>query len=217
MINMNLNDKILAALDATRDGWCTVEKAMTLAGAVLALRPKCTVEIGTYSGRSFFPVALAMAHLNHGGKAWGIDPYDARASTENESAANAEWWGKLDHGRIERHFRITLEALEVLPFVEIFKARSDEITPPENIGLLHVDGSHTEQAVRDVQRFAQNVQLGGLVCLDDILWESGAVSRASEILTTMGFEELYRVIGPEEGTPYSNNWAMFQRIDFAQP
>jgi hypothetical protein len=80
-----------------------------------------------------------------------------------------------------------------------------------------VDGNHTEQAIRDVRRFSQNVMLGGIVCLDDILWESGAVSQAGEILKTMGFEELYRVIGPEQGTHFSNNWAMFQRIDYAAP
>lgn len=212
---MNLHDKIIATLDATRDGWCSLEKAFTLASTVLALRPQMVVEIGTYSGRSFFPMALALQHIGRG-TAMGIDPYDAAASTEGENDANREWWGQLDHGRIEKHFHATIDALELRPFVDIRKFRSDAVHPPERIEVLHVDGSHTEQAMRDIARFSANVVLGGFVCLDDILWSSGAVSAGAEILKRLGFEELYRVIGPEEGTPYSNNWAMFQRIDFAE-
>lgn len=215
-VNMNLQAKVEGALAAIGHGWCSVEKAQTLAAAVLALRPETVVEIGVYAGRSFIPMALALQQLGHG-KAIGIDPYDAAVSAAGEVEKNAEWWASFDHGQIEQVFLTAVEALELQQFVELWKKPSDEVLPPENIGLLHVDGSHTEQAIRDVTRYARNVIIGGMVCLDDILWDGGAVSQAAELLKTMGFEELYRVIGNEHGTPYSNNWCMMQRIDWVQP
>ena len=213
---MNLQSKVEGALAAMQHGWCSIEKAQTLAAAVLALRPSLVVEIGVYAGRSLIPMALAMQHLGQG-KVIGIDPFDARVSAAGEVEENAEWWASFDHKQIEDAFLSAVDALELNPFVEHWKLPSDEATPPENIGILHVDGSHTEQAIRDVKRYARNVMIGGLVCMDDILWDGGAVSEAAELLKTMGFEELYRVIGQEEGTQFSNNWCMMQRIDFAAP
>jgi predicted O-methyltransferase YrrM len=211
---MNLETRIEKALECIQHGWCSPSKAKTLAAAVKALRPATVVEIGTYAGRSFVPMALALQEIGKG-KAIGIDPYDAEVSASTEVGANKAWWGAVDHTEIEAQFRVVVTALELDPFVDIMKARSDDVQPPDGIGLLHVDGAHTEQALRDVQRFAQNVDIGGLVCLDDILWDSGMVNQAAMHLLTLGFVELYRVVGME-GTWY-NNWAMFSRIDWSAP
>jgi hypothetical protein len=215
-VAMNLQSKVDGALSCIPHGWCSIEKAQVLAATVFALRPETVVEIGVYAGRSFIPMALALQRLGRG-RAIGIDPYDAQVSAAGEEESNREWWGSFDHGVIEDFCLTCVRALDLDGFVTMEKRRSDEVPPPENVGLLHVDGAHTEQAIRDVKRFAHNVMIGGVVCLDDILWSSGAVSEAAEVLRLMGFEELYRVIGPEEGTRFYNNWAMFQRMDFAAP
>lgn len=214
-MNLNLQTKIERVLACIGHGWCSYEKAHALSAACFALRPETVVEIGVYAGRSLFPMALALQQIGRG-RVIGIDPYDAAASAAGEVDANKMWWAGLDHSVIERDFLDCVDAMELREFVTLVKQRSDDVPPPENVGLLHVDGSHTEQAIRDVRRFAHNVILGGVVCLDDILWEGGAVSAAASILKAMGFEELYRVIGPENGTPFFNNWAMFQRVDFSE-
>ncbi len=210
---MNLETRIEKALECIQHGWCSPSKAKTLAAVVKALRPAVVVEIGTYAGRSFIPMALALQEIGRG-KAIGIDPYDAQVSASTEEGENKTWWGSVDHSEIEAQFRTVVTAVELDPFVTIHKAKSDDVIPPDQIGLLHVDGSHTEQAVRDVERFARNVDIGGFVCMDDILWSSGQVSVAATKLIDLGFVEIYRSVG-DEGR-WLNNWGMYQRIDWSK-
>ncbi len=214
---MNLETRIEKALECMGHGWCSPSKAKTLAAICVALRPEVVVEIGIYAGRSFVPMALALQQ-NGKGKAIGIDPFDAAVSASTEVGQNKDWWGGLDHGNIEEHLMGAIDGLALAPFVDIRRQKSDDVQPPDNIGLLHVDGAHTEQAIRDVRRFAQNVNIGGFVCLDDILWDSGAVSEAAGYLLKLGFVELYRTVGWEdEEKRWFNNHATFQRIDWSAP
>ena len=74
--------------------------------------------------------------------------------------------------------------------MKLIRAKSDDVEPPAIIDLLHVDGSHTIQAQRDVERFAPNVRPGGIVFLDDIHWAGGGVEKAMEKLMSMGFRHL---------------------------
>lgn len=75
--------------------------------------------------------------------------------------------------------------------MEIWRSRSDDATPPEGIDLLHIDGNHTEQALRDVDRYASNVIIGGMLVLDDLDWEGGGVQKAKARAMELGFFELY--------------------------
>lgn len=230
---MNLFDKVENVLSLMPHGWCSVRKGQTLAALVLALRPRLVVEIGVYGGRSFLPLILALHHAcEESGQAGsrnpqrplavavGIDPYDAAVSAAGEVAANADWWGRLDHGAIKRGLYEFLEAVpEFRSHWEMVERRSDEVNPHAlvlehkcNIDLLHVDGAHTEQAIRDVKRFAEWVRIGGFVVLDDLLWEGGAVSASVNELDRMGFVERFRVIGAEERTGFEDNWGVYQRV-----
>ncbi len=68
--------------------------------------------------------------------------------------------------------------------------------PMQEIDLLHIDGQHTEQAVKDVDRFARNVRRGGICCMDDIEWANDGdqqVKAAVERLKELGFVEKYPV------------------------
>jgi hypothetical protein len=209
---MNLHDKIDNLLQYVPHGWCSVRKAHTMAALVTALRPQTVVEIGVYAGRSFLPMVLALHEIG-AGMAYGIDPYDAKVSAEGETEENAAWWGSFDHRIIESMFLSVMDALpEMAPRWVHVRQKSDDFTPPKEIGVLHIDGSHTDAAIRDVGRYAGQVVRGGFVVLDDLLWKSGAVSASITHLEALGFKELYRVIGKEEGTPFEDNWGVFQRI-----
>lgn len=225
----NLFTRIERVLAHMPHGWCSVRKAHTLASIILATRPALVVEIGVYGGRSFVPMVMALAEVRRqstvngqqstvGGVAIGIDPYDAAVSAAGEVAANAEWWGNLDHGEIEKHARTVMGAVPDWDgHWDLVRKRSDDVDPPDGVGLLHVDGAHTEQAYRDVERFAEHVMVGGYVVLDDLLWEGGQVSRSIEVLTRMGFDERFRMIGQDEGTPFTDNWGVFQRVKNWRP
>ena len=194
--------KYIATAIPTLDGWCSVEKAGVLSGLVLAMKPKQCVEIGTYAGRSFLPMLWALNETKSG-RAMGIDPYDAQISAEQEFPGNQEWWAALDHGLIEKKFYGFLKAFKVDHLADVIKKKSDDVEPPASIDLLHIDGGHTDVAIRDAQRFGAKVRLGGIVVLDDIAWVGGSVLRAIDELEQMGFVECYRRV--------DENWNVMQR------
>jgi len=172
-------------------GWCPDSKAHALAAIVLSLRPATTVEIGVFGGRSFLPMAMAHKALDHG-LAIGIDPWDPSASVEGQvDPANVRWWSGLNHDMVYAHFVQHLRRLGLEKVTQILRFRSDEICVPEDIGLLHIDGNHGEQAYLDALRFAPNVRPGGFCVLDDLHWTGGAVGRAAGWLGENGFEYLY--------------------------
>lgn len=182
--------------------WCSVEKAQVLGAIVVALRPSITVEIGVWMGGSLIPIALAMKHINFG-VALAIDPWSRQASVAGESSENAKWWGSIDHEYAYQKFLQRVKGHELNKYVEVMRARSDDVNPPSCIDLLHVDGNHTDQAIRDVERYCPRVRTGGIAVIDDIGWGGGNVQQAVGKLVDMGYRELYRL-----GTG-----AVFQRID----
>ena len=179
--------------------WCDLTKAQTLASIVIAIRPQTIVEIGVWMGGSFVPMLLALKLLDErnrfGARAIAIDPWSAAASVAGESDENAVWWGETvgqdGHETAYRAFVTRLERHHLDSYVEIWRKRSDDCAPPRSIDLIHVDGNHTEQAVRDVERFLPAVRMGGIAVLDDVAWVGGNVSRAVGLARSIGFEDLY--------------------------
>jgi predicted O-methyltransferase YrrM len=200
---MNLFDN-LKAITESPHGWTTIEKAKVFAGIILATRPSHVVEVGVWSGRGTIACALACKE-NGVGRVYGIDPYDASASSEGQTGKNLEWWSKQDHEAMYRYCLSQIEAFGVKDIAEIMRLRSDQVEPhtiPGHIGLLIVDGNHGPQAIKDVQRFSARVPVGGYVVLDDLSWEGGAVSESARWLQANGFNKCFRV----------QDWAVFQRV-----
>lgn len=187
---LNLFNRIELALDQNPHGWCDNTKAQALACMVVALRPEVSVEIGVFGGRSAIPIALAHKEIAHG-ILYAIDPWSAQASCEGYENVDQEWWSKIDHEAIYNFFNGQINLLGLQNNVRVVRLKSDAVIPPTNIGLLHVDGQHTDQAVRDVERFAANVINGGLVVMDDLNWTGGGVMRAVAKLKEFGFRQMY--------------------------
>src|SRR5260221_169952 len=171
-------------------GWATVEKAFTLAGVALALRPEIIVEIGVWGGRSILPLGLACKELGHG-KVIGVDPWAAVASIQGQVPANVKWWGEQPHEQVYFDFMEKRGTLGLNDVIAVERMTSDYFEPPKTIGFLHLDGNHGPQALKDAQKYGPLVPVGGLCCLDDLNWEGGNVLRAMDCLRLMGFVELY--------------------------
>lgn len=186
---MNLFTQI-ETLIPTLHGWCSIAKANALAGAVLSLRPEISLEIGIWGGRSFLPLALAHREINFG-TAIGIDPWDAKASQEGQTGENLKFWSQTtSHELVYNDFMAKAKSLGMLP-AKVYRTKSDNIQPPARIDLMSLDGNHGPQAERDVSRFCPNIRRGGLVFVDDLDWDGGAVRRAVAALKQMGFIQLY--------------------------
>jgi hypothetical protein len=193
-----------------KDGWCTPEKARTLAMLILAHKFKLCVEIGVWSGKSFLPIAAAAHEV--GGHSIGIDPYAAAASVQGQNAENAKWWSETVTPEIyDLMYHSTLGWIDTLQVAAyLMRKTSDEalttaMIQPWRIGLLHIDGNHSDQALRDAMNYGALVEPGGIVVLDDLTWVGGGVGKAEEWLLSNGFVELFR----NQEKP--NDWGVFQR------
>ena len=179
----------IAKVQPTLPGWCVPEKAEALAAMVVALRPTITVEIGVYGGSSFIPMALAHKHVNWG-LAIGIDPWSKAEAMRGETTENAEWARTVDYDAIYNAFMGNLTGLEHV--TRIFRQTSDNAPVPNVIDLLHIDGAHTAQAIRDVTRYATKMRAGGICVMDDLDWSGNFVGRAAQILEReLKFRRLY--------------------------
>lgn len=177
------------------DGWCTQEKAISLAQAVLTAKPGMSVELGVYTGRSLFAIALALRHLG-AGHVIAVDPWQPSASIEGWTDENRDWWGKLDHNKIYDQFMHFKRKLGLDKWISTIACTSDDafrlltgFRSASRIDLLHIDGNHNEaQALRDVEGFVPMVPEGGLVYFDDLDWKSTlpAQQRLVELCTTVG-------------------------------
>lgn len=176
----------------TLHGWCSTPKAHTLASMVLALRPKVVVELGVWGGRSLIPMAMAVREVGQG-KVYAIDPWSAQASIVGQiTDGDKQFWGNQhNHDVVYADFLHKLHTSGVVEVVEVQRCQSESATVPDGIGLLHVDGNHSDQAIRDVEKYAPKCLPGAFCVMDDIGWTGGGVERAAGRLKSMGWRELY--------------------------
>lgn len=185
--------------------WCDVIKAQTLVAMILGLRPRLICEVGVWTGGSFVPMLLALAavHAIEGsdagsgagrsepGRGLAIDAWSIDASCAGQEGQNLAWWGAQSHDQAKATFLSRLRQHGLEDLCDVVHRRSDDVDPPARIDLLHLDGNHGEQAVRDVERFASRVEVGGILVMDDLAWLGGHVQRARDRALEIGFRRLF--------------------------
>lgn len=208
---MNIFDRIETVHDNT-PGWCSSLKANTLAALVIGTRPEITIEIGCFYGRSLLPMALAHQFIGKG-SVIAIDPWMAEASVAGQlNPLDVEYWNRQQmHETAYAAFKAKVYELGLQNVVRIERKASDDFEPPEEISILHLDGNHGEQSVKDIQRYAPKIKRGGFLVADDLKWTGLFVEKAVSLLPDMGFVELYRIENESEC------WACFERVSFGAP
>lgn len=200
----NLFTDIDEALEHIREGWTTPKKAKHLAAAVIALQPKLSVEIGVFAGKGV--VSLGLAHKYIGsGTVIGIDPFSADASAEGQvNEVDTEYWQRIDHNWIYSVCTNAISRYELNGIVHLIKEKSQSVHPPEQIGILRIDGNHGEAVLLDVERFAPKCLPGALLFLDDVGWTGNFVKQAADNLKISGWVELYQL---EDGLVFQKSSA----------
>ena len=174
-------------------GWCSLNKAgciIDCVNEICSIRqdPVC-VEIGVYGGKSVIPVVLELKRFQKG-KLYAIDPWDNIEATKGYSGEHYNFWFNADLNGIYNLFTSLISENGCQDFVEVIRKSSDEAPEIDNIDFLYIDGQHTEQAIRDVHKYASKVFLNGYCVVDDInrdVW--GDVStQTPAILESMGFQ-----------------------------
>ena len=126
---------------------------------VALLKPSLLVELGVDRGESFFAFCQAAAENHTGTRAFGIDAW--------HGDQHAGGYDETTFAQVSTHNRTNYEA-----FSTLVRSNFDEALErfdPESIDVLHIDGLHTEEAVRhDVEAWLPKLCPGGLLLLHDV-------------------------------------------------
>ncbi len=175
-------------------GWSTLDKAGCLIDYVDELcqdfpNPVC-VEIGVYGGKSTLPMALELKRHARG-KLYAIDPWSNEEATKGYDGPNYDYWSTIDLNHIRGIYDTVLDSSKLRDYVTTIADTSDNAPTIENINLLYIDGQHTDQAIRDANKYASQVVIGGYCIVDDVTW--GDVARVPDVLESMGFVYVHSV------------------------
>ncbi|HEV3233394.1 MAG TPA: class I SAM-dependent methyltransferase [Candidatus Dormibacteraeota bacterium] len=136
-------------------GFDTHHKARGIHGNLL--------EIGAYLGKS----AVLMGFLQREPERFIVcDLFSAKGTTEEGARENRQWYQDLSRDAFERNY---LRFHEVLPaIVEGPSSELNQLGPDSSFRMVHVDGSHTYEVVReDLQTTRRLLGDGGVVIVDD--------------------------------------------------
>jgi predicted O-methyltransferase YrrM len=158
------------------EGWCSVEKALSLIDLVLEVKPKTYVELGVFGGKSLYPVAAAMRLLNDDTASLiAVDPWDRFECIKYYDPARDEahlrWWGKLNIDFIYSSYLHMLQRFGFENYVETIRATSEEAEPEiGEIDIIHMDGNHSRLVSSlDVVLYLPKVRKGGYIWMNDAI------------------------------------------------
>jgi hypothetical protein len=143
-------------------GWCGhIPFAAWLMGQ---LRPSVVVELGTHSGNSYFALCQAASDLELPTRLFAVDTW--------RGDEHAGWYGEEVYAQVARHnadLYAQRSTLMRMSFDEAVAHFADA-----SIHLLHIDGLHTEAAVRhDFTTWAPKLAPGAVVLLHDTAVRAG--------------------------------------------
>lgn len=157
-------------------GWCSPKKAAFLQDWITNNKTANILEIGVFGGASLIPMAMAAA--KHGGKAYGIDPWDRDVCTEAMvNPENLKWWNTVRLGEVKRSYYNAITKLNITN-IETLEGTSEDFKdnfPDEHFGVLSIDGNHGLPCLRDAMWYLKKVQKGGLLACDDEAWQEGGI------------------------------------------
>jgi hypothetical protein len=126
---------------------------------VAAIRPRLLVELGTQAGQSYFTFCQSMKDHAVDGLAYAVDTFEGDAHTGADEKSLYE--RVLKYNRENYHgFSYLMRML----FQEAVRHFDDG-----TIDLLHIDGLHTYEAVReDFETWYPKVRPGGIILFHDV-------------------------------------------------
>ena len=85
--------------------------------------------------------------------------------------ANYEWWTHVNHDAVYQDLVTKIDKFDLQKQIVLIKESSANAPRIPNIGLLHIDGNHSEiESYHDVTTWGRLVKSGGFIEFDDINW-----------------------------------------------
>ena len=126
---------------------------------VATLKPAVLVELGVDRGESYFAFCQAAAENRTGTRCLGIDTW--------RGDQHAGGYDETTFGQVSEHNRAHYDSFSTLVRSDFDEALSQ--FQPGSIDVLHLDGLHTEAAVRhDVDSWLPTLRPGGTLLLHDV-------------------------------------------------
>ncbi len=199
---------------AALPGWCTTEKAVRMAELVMKERPRLIVELGVFGGRSFLPMALALAEVLKDTPAdsppisrlaVGIDPWNNAACIEGmdphdaNDQKNIEYWSKVPLHEVHRKAVAAMDTLNLWPVAAFMQGRAERIAcmfADNSIDVIHFDDNH-HMALRSVELWLPKCRPRAVIVFDDTHWaetQAGLVLLATmaTLISDHGDHRIYR-------------------------
>lgn len=186
------------------EGWCTLEKAFSMAEIILETKPKLVVETGVFGGKSAIPIAMALREAGQG-VLYAIDPWSVEAATEGDvGIEHFVWWSKVDLEVIYAGFVKATMALDLGKELRWIRAKSDsacKMFHRRSIDLFHQDSNHSEKvSCREAKMWAPLLKKKSTWVFDDADWPS--TQKAIGLIESFGFtkvnqDDKYRIFQRE--------------------
>jgi hypothetical protein len=126
---------------------------------VAELKPVLLVELGVDRGESYFTFCQSAAENQTGTRCFGVDTW--------RGDQHAGGYDETTFAQVSAHNRENYEAFSTLIRSNFDEAR--ERFDDGSIDVLHLDGLHTEEAVRhDVEAWLPKIRPGGILLLHDV-------------------------------------------------
>jgi hypothetical protein len=126
---------------------------------VAVLKPALLVELGVDRGESYFAFCQAAAENQTGTRCFGIDTW--------RGDQHAGGYDETTFAQVSEHNRANYAAFSTLIRAGFDKALDQ--FEPDSIDVLHLDGLHTENAVRhDLDSWLPKLRPGGILLLHDV-------------------------------------------------
>jgi hypothetical protein len=126
---------------------------------VAALKPRVLVELGVDRGESYFAFCQSAMENRTSTRCFGVDTW--------RGDQHAGGYDETTFAEVSGHNRANYETFSTLIRAD-FDAACEQFEP-ESIDSLHIDGLHTEAAVRhDVETWLPKVRPGGVILLHDV-------------------------------------------------
>lgn len=126
---------------------------------VAVLQPRVLVELGVDRGESYFAFCQSVTENKTGTRCFGVDTW--------RGDQHAGGYDETTFAQVSGHNRANYEAFSTLVRGS-FDAACERFEP-ESIDILHIDGLHTETAVRhDFDTWLPKVRPGGVILLHDV-------------------------------------------------
>ena len=126
---------------------------------VAALRPRLLVELGVDRGESYFAFCQSAQENKTGTRCFGIDTW--------RGDQHAGGYDETTFAQVSAHNRENYDG-----FSTLLRSTFDEALGsflPESIDVFHLDGLHTEAAVRhDLEAWLPKIRLSGILLLHDV-------------------------------------------------